>query len=141
LPLLGIAAGLALVAAIGTWRFGTSWIGAVLPIGQQIDLVSSTSVPFLVSELADAPQLWVRRGFFVLFVLAYAWLFLQAWRGRSRRGLAAALLLLTVAWLGPWYVLWCMPLAVIEEDGPAEGLALALTAFLLRDVLPIPYVV
>jgi hypothetical protein len=30
---------------------------------------------------------------------------------------------------------------VIEEDGLAEGLGLALTAFLLRDVLPIPYVV
>jgi hypothetical protein len=141
LPLVGIATGVAFVGAIGTWRFGASWMGALLPVGQQIDLVSSTSVPFLAGELADAPQLWVRRGFFVLFVLAYGWLAIQAWHGRSRRGLAAALLLLTAAWLGPWYVVWCVPLAVIEDDGLAQVLALTLTAFLLRDVLPIPYVV
>lgn len=140
-PLLGLLAGLAVVGAIATWRFGLSWLDSFVPIRQQVDLVSSTSVPFLAAEVTDTPQVWVRRGFFALFVVAYGWLLVQAWRGRSRRGLAAALLLLSVAWLGPWYVLWCIPLAVIEEDGFAESLALLLTAFLLRDALPIPYVV
>jgi hypothetical protein len=141
IPVLGLLAGLAVLGAIATWRFGLSWLDAFVPIRQQVDLLSSTSVPFFAAELTETPQVWVRRGFFGLFVLAYAWLLLQAWRGRSRRGLAAALLLVSVAWLGPWYVVWCVPLAVIEEDGLAESLALALSAFVLRDALPIPYVV
>jgi hypothetical protein len=139
LPRLGLAVGLAVLASISTWRFGVSWLDSFVPIRQQVQLYSSTSVPFHVSTIFDLPAVWVRRGFFVLFVLAYGWLLLQAWRGRSRRGLAAALLLCSVAWLGPWYVLWCLPLAAIEEDRLAEGFGLALTAFLLRDALPIPW--
>jgi hypothetical protein len=141
LPFLGLAVGFGLVGAIATWRFGFSWLDSFVPIRQQVDLLSSTSLPFFTAELTETPQVWVRRGFFGLFVVAYAWLLLQAWRGRLRRGLAAALLLVSVAWLGPWYVLWCVPLAVIEEDGVAETLAVALSAFVLRDALPVPYVV
>jgi hypothetical protein len=84
--------------------------------------------------------LWVGRGFLVLFIGCYCALLVQAWRGRSRRALATALLLCSVAWLGPWYILWCVPLAVIEEDDAAEALSLGLTAFLLRDVLPVPWI-
>jgi hypothetical protein len=97
-------------------------------------------VPFHVAQVLDVPTLWVGRGFFLLFVGAYAWLLLEAWRGRSRRGLAAALLLCSVAWLGPWYIVWCVPLAAIDDDGAAQALGLALSAFLLRDALPIPWI-
>jgi hypothetical protein len=139
LPWLGLGVGAGVLASIATWRFGLSWLDAFVPIRQQVELYSSTSVPFHVSKIFDLPQVWVRRGFFGLFVLAYGWLLVQAWRGRSRRGLAAGLLLCSVAWLGPWYVLWCLPLAVIEEDRLAQGVGLGLTAFLLRDALPIPW--
>ena len=109
MPLLGLTVGFACLGAIATWRFGFSWVDSFVPIRQQVDLLSSTSVPFFTAELTETPQVWVRRGFFGLFVLAYAWLLLQAWRGRSRRGLAAAPLLVSVAWLGPWYVLCACP--------------------------------
>jgi alpha-1,6-mannosyltransferase len=140
LPWLGLGIGFAIVAVVSTWRFGGSWLAAFTPIRQQIGLTSSTSVPFHVASLLDVPTLWVGRGFFVLFVAAYTWLLLEAWRGRSRRGLAAALLLCSVAWLGPWYIVWCVPLAAIDDDGPAQVLSLALSAFLLRDALPIPWI-
>jgi len=139
LPWLGLGAGAAALAALSTWRFGASWLSSFAPIRQQIELVSSTSVPFHVATIFDAPIVRVRQAFFLLFVAVYAWLLVEAWRGRSRRGLAAAVLLCCVAWLGPWYVLWCLPLAVIEEDGQAEALGLALSAFALRDSLPIPW--
>ncbi len=137
-PWLGLALGLGAVAVMATWLFGLSWLDSFSPIGDQLGLSSSTSITFHVASLVDVPVLWVGRGFLVLFVAAYCALLIQAWRGRSRRALATALLLCSVAWLGPWYILWCVPLAAIEEDDAAEALSLGLTAFLLRDVLPIP---
>ncbi len=140
LPVLGAAAGFAAVAVLATWRFGTSWLPALTPIRGQIGLTSSTSVPFHVATIFDLPEVWVGRGFLALFAVAYCWLLVEAWRGRSRRALAAALLLCAVAWLGPWYAIWCLPLAAIDEDGAAEALGLGLSAFLLRDVLPTPWI-
>ncbi|HET9674297.1 MAG TPA: hypothetical protein VFP31_05745 [Gaiellaceae bacterium] len=140
LPVLGVALGFAAVAALSTWRFGSSWLLSFTPIRGQIGLTSSTSVPFHVASLFDAPVLWVDRGFFVLFAIAYCWLLVVAWRGRSRRALATALLLCAVAWLGPWYAIWCLPLAAIDEDDVAAALGLGLSAFLLRDALPIPWI-
>lgn len=140
LPWVGLALGGALVAGLATWRFGTSWLGSFLPIQDQLGLISSTSIPFHIGTLLDVPAVWVGRGLFLVFVAAYALLLIAAWRGRSRRALSTALLLLAVTWLGPWYVIWCVPLAAIEEDGPAEALSLGLSAFLLRDALPIPWI-
>jgi alpha-1,6-mannosyltransferase len=139
-PWLGLAVGFGLVSVVATWLFGLSWLDSFLPISDQIGLSSSTSIPFHVASLLDVPTLWVGRGFFLLFLAVYCALLVQAWRGRSRRALATALLLCSVAWLGPWYILWCLPLAAIEEDGAAEALSLGLTAFLLRDVLPVPWI-
>jgi alpha-1,6-mannosyltransferase len=140
LPVLGVLVGIAFVAVIATWRFGGSWFGAFLPIKQQVGLTSSTSIPFHVAYLTDVPSVWVGRAFFGLFVALYGWLLLEAWRGRARRGLAAALLLCCVAWLGPWYLLWAVPLAVIDGDETAQLITLLLSAFLLRDLLPIPWI-
>ena len=71
------------------------------------------------------------------FVVAYAWLAWQAWRGRARLALASCLLLLATSWLQPWYAIWALPLAAIEEDTLARVLAVALSAYFLRDAIPI----
>ena len=55
--------------------------------------------------------------------------------GRIR--LAAALLLLATSWLQPWYAVWAVPLAAVEEDQLARVLTVAICAYFLRDALPV----
>ena len=84
-PWLGLAIGLGAVSVMATWLFGLSWLDSFVPIGDQLGLSSSTSIPFhVVASLLDVPTVWVGRGFFLLFLAAYCVLLLQAWRGRSR---------------------------------------------------------
>ena len=46
-------------------------------------------------------------------------------------------MLLATSWLQPWYAIWALPLAAIEEDTLARVLAVALSAYFLRDAIPI----
>jgi hypothetical protein len=72
----------------------------------------------------------------VPFAIAYAWLAREAARGRARLGLALALVLLATPYLTVWYVVWAVPLAAADDDGPAQLLALALCAYLLPQTVP-----
>ena len=71
------------------------------------------------------------------FAAAYLWLLREAWHGRARLALTACFLLVCTSWLVPWYAVWAVPLAAVEEDRTARILALALSAYLLRDAVPI----
>jgi hypothetical protein len=133
LSLLG--AGLAL-AALAEVRYGT--LGGSLggSISRQINELSSISLPFRVTQLGLAQRpATLLVG--LAFVAAYVWLLREAWHGRARLGLCACLLLLALPWLQPWYALWAVPLAAVEEDTLARLAALALSAYFLRDALPI----
>jgi hypothetical protein len=78
-------------------------------------------------------------GWLALAPLAIAapWLVRSARAGRSRLGLTSGLLLVGTPWLLPWYAVWAVPLAAIEEDALAWVLTLALCAYLLPDRVPI----
>ena len=73
----------------------------------------------------------------MLFVAGYVWLLREAWRGRARLALCAGLLLATTSWLVPWYAVWMVPLAAVEEDTAARVLAVVLTAYLVRGAVPL----
>jgi uncharacterized membrane protein len=67
-----------------------------------------------------------------LFVAIYLMLLRHAWiDGRARFSLAATALILTSTLVGPWYALWPLALASIEEDDTAGAVAIALSAYLL----------
>jgi hypothetical protein len=67
-----------------------------------------------------------------VFAAVYLALLRSAWRsGRARLSLAATALCLTSSLLRPWYALWPLALAAIEEDEPAAFVAIALSAYLL----------
>jgi hypothetical protein len=70
-------------------------------------------------------------------LLALPWLLREARRGKARLGVASILLLVASPWLLPWYAVWAVPLAAVEEDRLAWVLALALSAYLLPDRVPI----
>jgi hypothetical protein len=76
-------------------------------------------------------------AFAAAYAVAYAWLLRAAWRGRARLGLAAALLLLAVPYLAPWYAAWAIPLAAADDDEPAALLCVGLTFYLLPQTVPI----
>ena len=133
---LGFAAAAAAVFAVATWRYGLDWLGAFGPVADNLRKQAQYSLPNRLSGLGisqDAAA-WLLGG---LFVLAYLWLLREAWRGRARLGLAAGLLLAATPWLVPWYAVWAVPLAAVEEDRAAQLIALALSAYLLRDAVPL----
>ena len=58
-------------------------------------------------------------------------------RGEPRLGRAACLLLATTPYLAVWYLAWAVPLAAADEDRVARFAALALTAYLLPQTIPL----
>ena len=134
---LGFALAAAGAVVVATWRYGTAWLGAFGPAAD--NLVSERaaySIPVRVAGLG-VPEGVAVALFAAAFALAYVWLLLEAWRGRARLGLTAGLMLVTTSWLVPWYAVWAVPLAAIEEDRAARGLALVMSAYLLRDAVPL----
>jgi hypothetical protein len=133
----GFAAGAVVISALATARYGLHWFHAATPINSQLQRASSTSLPFQLEEHLGIPQRRATQGLTVAFALAYAWLLLQAWRGRARLALTMGLFCLVLSWLPPWYAAWPVSLAAVEEDdAPARWLALGLTGWLLLDAIP-----
>lgn len=131
----GLAAGV--LAGLALWRYGLGWVGAVVPLAENATKQAVYSIPNRFSEITGLSEGAAAGLFAGLFALALAWLARSAWRGRARLGLAAGLLLVCTPWLVPWYAVWAVPLAAIEEDRTARALALALSAYLLRDAVPL----
>jgi alpha-1,6-mannosyltransferase len=133
---LGFAGAAVIIAALATWRYGTAWLDAFGPVSRNLREGARYSLPSRVESLGMPHGAAV--GILVgLFAIAYLWLLREAWRGRARLGLAAGLLVTAAPWLVPWYAVWTVPLAAIEEDRAARLLALALSAYLLRDAVPL----
>jgi hypothetical protein len=133
---LGFAAAAAIVALLATWRYGLDWLGAFGPLARNANEETRFALPHRLEQLG-LPHGLAIGALALTFALAYMWLLREAWRGRARLALAAALLLLAVPYLAPWYVAWMVPLAAAEEDGVAQSLALGLTLYLLPQTVPL----
>jgi hypothetical protein len=133
---LGFALAAVVLGALATWRYGSAWLGPLGPLAGHLERQSGYSVPNRIADLgiSETAAAWL---FAALFALAYLWLLREARRGRARLGLAAGLLLVATPWLAPWYAVWVVPLAAVEEDRLARWLAIAMSAYLLRDTVPL----
>ncbi len=127
----GFAGAAAVVVALASWRYGWHWLGAFGPLARNANRESRYALPH---RLGGHPA---ALGFAAAFGLAYLWLLREAWRGRARLGLCAGLLLVATPWLVPWYAVWVVPLAALEDDPPAQVLAVGFTAYLLRVAIPL----
>jgi hypothetical protein len=134
---LGFALAAGVLAGLALWRYGFGWVGAVVPLAENATKQAVYSIPHRFSDLTGLPEGAAAGLFAGVYAIAFAWLARTAWRGRARLGLAAGLLLVCTPWLVPWYAVWAVPLAAIEEDRSARVLALALSAYLLRDAVPL----
>ncbi len=133
---LGFAIAAAAVVVIATLHYGVHWVDAFGPLARNANHGTKFSLPHRLSTLGVPHSVAV--GFCAaLFVVAYAWLVWQALRGRARLGLAMALFLLATPYLAAWYVVWAAPLAAVEEDRTAQVLTLGLSAYLLRQTIPL----
>jgi hypothetical protein len=128
----GVAA--AAIATVATIRYGAAWLEVVSPLRSQLGAASSLGIPYQLGRLG-APERAVRDTLLVLFVLWYAWLAWEALRGRAQFGRSSVGLLLALAWLQPWYIIWAVPFAAVEEDVTVRVAAVVLSAYFLQDAL------
>jgi hypothetical protein len=124
------------VGALATWRYGFAWLDAFGPLADNARQTTSYALPHRLSQLG-VPEGTAIVLFAALFALVYLVLVREAWRGRSRLALASVALLACAPYVAPWYLAWVVPLAAVEEDKLARGLALALTAYLLPQTIPV----
>ena len=124
------------VAGLATWRYGFAWLDAFGPLADNARETTSYALPHRLSQLG-VPESAAIALFAALFGVAYVALARQAWRGRARLALASIALLACAPYVTPWYLAWVVPLAAVEEDKLARGLALAFTAYLLPQTIPV----
>jgi Glycosyltransferase family 87 len=124
------------IAGLATWRYGFSWIGALGPVAGNAGEGTSFALPRRLDDMGVPYELAVG-ALVAAFAVAYVWLLREAWHGRARLALAVCLLLLATPYLVAWYVVWAVPLAAAEDDRTAQLIALALSAYLLFQAVPI----
>jgi hypothetical protein len=133
---LGFALAAVVIAASASAQFGWHWLEAFGPLARNANKETQFALPHRLKELGIPHD--VALGLLAAaFAVAYVWLLRQAWRGRARLGLAAGLLLCASPYLVPWYAVWAIPVAATEDDPPAQWLAVAISAYLLRQRVPI----
>jgi hypothetical protein len=133
---LGFAVAVVVLAAAASLQFGWHWLEAFGPLARNANRETQFALPHRLKELGVQHD--VALGLFLgVFALAYLWLLRQAWHGRARLGLAAGLLLCASPYLVPWYAVWAIPVAAAEDDPPAQWLAVAISAYLLRQRVPL----
>ena len=118
----------AAISGVSYFFFGTAWLTALVPLAHahaQWAIPSRLGLLGLPGWIALAP-----------LVLALPWLLRSARAGRPRLGLTAGLVLVASPWLLPWYAVWAVPLAALDEDRGAWLLTLAVCAYLLPDRVP-----
>jgi hypothetical protein len=132
----GIAVAGGALVALATWAYGLSWLSAAEPLAANAARETSYALP------ARLEQLGVPHGAALGLAIAclcagLLWLVRLAQHGRARLGLAACLVLVTTPYLAVWYLAWAVPLAGSDEDRTARLAALALTAYLLPQTIPL----
>ncbi len=132
----GLALAALVVTAVATWRYGLDWLRAFRLLARNAESQTSYALPHRLEQLGLPHTVTVALAVAALAV-GLAWLAREAWRGRTRLGLAGCLLLATTPYLTPWYVIWALPLAAAEEDRTAQLLALGFCAYLLPQTIPL----
>ena len=132
----GIAVAALAVAAIGTWRYGLDWLRVLGPLADNAVLETSYALPSRLEQLGvpDGAAFALALGAAAAGLLVLA---RGALRGEPRLGRAACLVLATTPYLAVWYLAWAVPLAAADEDRVARLAALALTAYLLPQTIPL----
>jgi hypothetical protein len=140
--LMGVIVGM-LGAGIVLGAFSVIAFGPHLPnLGTQGRLVIAVSLPNLLGLiLGQGGETDTMRAILscllISSVLASS---LLAWRWRdslTASGWATVALLVTLAWVLPWYILWVLPLAALSASRKLRSAALVLSAYLIVTWMPL----
>jgi hypothetical protein len=134
--------GLVLVAAVGLAGFGAHMLGFLDAVGEQQQLVASHSVPAETARLVglSGTPAWWRECFVAAFVLVLAYALWRTARGADWRvaaGWSMLVLLVSTAWLLPWYAIWPLPLAALGGDRRLRVATLIVCAYAILIHLPL----
>jgi hypothetical protein len=140
--LKGTAIGLALLAAVGLIGFGAHALGFLGAVGEQQQLVAVHSVPAETARLVglDGTPTWWRNVFAGLFAVVLALALWRTARGADWRvaaGWTTLALLLSTAWLLPWYAIWALPLAAVSGNRRLRAATLLFCAYAVLIHLPL----
>jgi alpha-1,6-mannosyltransferase len=132
----GFAGAAVVLLVVATWLYGVDWLRAAEPLAGNAARETSYAVPSRLESLG-LPRGAALGLAIAALVAGLAWLARDATRGRARLGLAACLVLLTTPYLAVWYLAWAVTLAAPEEERASRLAALALTAYLLPQTIPL----
>ncbi len=138
----GAVLGLAALAAIGLIGFGTHALGFLSAVGEQQQLVATHSVPAETARLVglSGTPSWWRHLFIAAFLAVLATALWRSARGADWRiaaGWTTLALLLSTAWLLPWYAIWALPLAAVSGDRRLRAATLLFCAYAVLIHLPL----
>jgi alpha-1,6-mannosyltransferase len=138
------SAGLSLLAlgAVGLVGFGAHALGFVSAVGEQQQLVATHSIPAETARLVglSGTPTWWRHLFIGALVVAFAVALWRTARGADWRiaaGWATLAMLLSTAWLLPWYAIWALPLAAVSGDRRLRAATLVFCAYAVLIHLPL----
>jgi alpha-1,6-mannosyltransferase len=136
---LGALALLAIVAVVG---FGSHALGFAAALSEQQQLIATHSIPAETARLVGLSGVpaWWRHLFLGGFALAMALTLWRTARGadwRAMAGWATLALLLSTAWLLPWYAIWALPLAALADSRRLRACTLVLCAYAILIHLPL----
>jgi alpha-1,6-mannosyltransferase len=148
----GVAAGVLAAVAVAVIAFGDSALEAFALLGDNQERTSRWSIPQrsadAIAEVtgasaADAVD-YTRALLGVALVIAVVLLLRAAWRRRdvpggwiAPAGWATLGVLLTTAWLVPWYAIWLLPLAALGADRRLVVASIALCAYMMVIAMPL----
>jgi alpha-1,6-mannosyltransferase len=138
------AAVLSLLAlgAVGLIGFGSHALGFLNAVGEQQQLVAVHSVPAETARLFGlhgTPDWWrnLYAGLFALVLVYSLWRTARGTDWRVAAGWATLALLLSTAWLLPWYAIWVLPLAAVSGDRRLRAATLLFCAYAVLIHLPL----
>lgn len=130
---------LAVVAVVG---FGSHAFGFIDSLGEQQQLIATHSIPAETARwvgLSGLPSWW-RDMFvvgFVLVALVCLWRTARGADWRTMAGWTTLALLLSTAWLLPWYAIWALPLAALADSRRLRAATLVFCAYAILIHLPL----
>lgn len=134
LAVAAVVAGAA-VCAITLVAFKTDAGHVVTQVLSQQRLEALHSVPGKLGSLLGAPRSGaVRAGAAAVAVVAICVLLVRTWRGADwivSAGWATLAVLVSTAWLLPWYLVWLLPLAALGSDRRLTAATLGFTGFVV----------
>lgn len=139
---LGACAALLAVALVGLLGFGAHTFGFVGAVGEQQQLVATHSIPAETARLVglSGTPSWWRHAFLggFLAVLVFAlWRTARGTDWRVAAGWSTIALLVSTAWLLPWYAIWVLPLAAVSGDRRLRAATLLLCGYAILIHLPL----